>query len=323
VIIDVHGHYIPPAMLKPVYRDLFDVRVTERGKRIFVKGADILRLDDGLMEINRQVANMDRCGVGMRLLSVPPFTFLYEAEIAAEWSRDFNDAMLRDASSFKSRFRLLATLPMMQIGAAVDELVRVMADPVFAGAEIATNISGMDLDDQALYPFWERAEKLGAFILIHPHYYFAEKRLHRKYLQNMIGNPLENILAAFNLMAGGILERFPGLKICLCHGGGYLAYGVARLNQGFRVREELADMACSPGELVRRFYVDSILHDRDCLEFLIRRMGADRVLMGSDYPFDFSDTDPVRSVNAVRIGEADRQAILGGNVKSLLPPGPL
>src|SRR5205823_3601252 len=172
----------------------------------------------------------------------------------------------------------------------------------FRGVEIGTNVAGWNLDDPALDPFWSAAASLGAFIFIHPFNTLdtVTPRLRSYYFNNLIGNPLDTAIAGASLIFGGVLERFPGLKICLAHGGGYLPYQIGRLQHGYNVRSEAKARAQrQPIDSFRQLYFDSLTHLQASLDFLIKLVGSEHVMVGTDYPFDMADNQAAAAVKTV------------------------
>jgi aminocarboxymuconate-semialdehyde decarboxylase len=217
------------------------------------------------------------------------------------------------------RFAGLGTVPLQSPDAAVSELRRCMNDLGLRGMMIGSNVKGRNFDDPALEPVWAAAAELGAFIFIHPTTTAAGDRLKDYYLRNFIGNPLDTTIAAACLVFAGVLERYPQIRIFLSHGGGFLPYQAARFVHGWGEREEAKkSLKVSPAASLHRFLYDTILHDRQPLEFLIGWAGADRVLLGSDYPYDMGQYDGVELVSSLPIGEAEKAMILGGNARRLL-----
>jgi aminocarboxymuconate-semialdehyde decarboxylase len=184
---------------------------------------------------------------------------------------------------------------------------------------IGTHVRGRNLDDPALEPFWATAERLGAFIFIHPQGGAGAERLGSYYLKNLVGLPFETTIAGASLVFGGVLERHPGLKICLAHGGGFVPYQAGRFRHGFEVRPEAGvKLKETPEASIARLYYDTITHATPALEFLIATAGASHVLLGSDYPFDMGNLDCVARVEALAIPPADRDLILGGYAERVL-----
>jgi aminocarboxymuconate-semialdehyde decarboxylase len=210
-------------------------------------------------------------------------------------------------------------VPLQSPDAAVVELRRCMKELDLRGMMIGSNVRGRNFDDPALEPVWAAAAELGAFIFIHPTTTAAADRLKDYYLRNFIGNPLDTTIAAASLVFAGVLERHPSIKIFLSHGGGFLPYQAERFVHGWGEREEAKkSLKVSPAASLGRFLYDTILHGRRPLEFLIGWAGADKVLLGSDYPYDMGQYDGVDLVSSLPIGEAEKAKILGGNARRLL-----
>jgi aminocarboxymuconate-semialdehyde decarboxylase len=190
------------------------------------------------------------------------------------------------------------------------------------GIQIGSNIAGKNLDDPELEPVWATAAELGAFILLHPINVAGMDRLGSYYLNNLIGNPLDTTIAAACLVFGGVLERHPSLKICLAHGGGFVPYQAGRFVHGWHVRTEpKKKLPKPPTDSLQRFYFDTIVHSKEVLEFLVGNAGADRVLLGSDYPFDMGNLDCVARVEALALPPEVGETVLGRRAKELLADG--
>jgi aminocarboxymuconate-semialdehyde decarboxylase len=278
----------------------------------------------GLLDVPTRLAAMEATGVRRQAISNWMDLSAYEMD-AAEAERFIrlqNDCLANLVKAQPERFVGLCSVPLQDAERAARELDRCFQQLGCRGVEIGTNLAGLNLDDFALEPFWAAAESLGALVFIHPFNTLdiVTPRLRRYYFSNLIGNPLDTCLAGACLLFGGVLERHPGLKVCLAHGGGHLPYQLGRLRHGFEVRAEArARTQRNPSELFKLLYFDSLTHSPAALEFLIALVGAERVLLGSDYPFDMGDHEPVRSVQALTtLSEADRQAVLFRNAERLL-----
>ncbi len=320
MVIDVHGHYMPKVK-NPDYKELFEiVEANDGSKYMKINGKTLGKLDAGLISIETQVADMDKGGIDCRVLCTPPFAFNYELEEAncIEWARLLNDQIFEDIKNYKNKFLGLAALPMSSVDEACRELKRTMDDYGFIGAQIATNINGTELDDESLYPFWEKAESLGAFILLHPHYTMGQGRFTDLHLRNIIGNPLDTAIAGIRLITGEIFNRFPNLKICLSHSGGYLSLAASRLDHAYTVRPEYSHLSAAPSTFLDKFYYDSIIHDMVALKYIISRVGIDRILLGTDYPFDMGDLNPIDSIRKLDASKADKRRITSYNAQQLL-----
>ncbi len=213
----------------------------------------------------------------------------------------------------------IATLPMQDPKRAADELKRAMTKLGLKGSMFASNVLGKNLDDPSFEPLWATAEELGAFMFIHPNNVAGADRLKSYYLGNLIGNPLDTTIAAACLIFGGVMDRHPKLKIMLAHGGGFTPYQAARWEHGWKVRPEpKKNVPTQPKGIAKRFNYDTILHSAQTLEAMIGLVGSDRVMLGSDYPYDMAMMDCVAHVRSLKISDADKDAILNGNAEAML-----
>jgi aminocarboxymuconate-semialdehyde decarboxylase len=265
-------------------------------------------------DIERRFKDMDAAEVDVHLLSAAPQTWLYgqEAAIGVAASAIQNDEIARHVKEHPERFSGIATLPMQAPDKAADELRRAMRKLGLHGAMIGSNIGGKNLDDPSFEPLWAAAEELDAFMMIHPGNVAGADRLRSYYLGNLIGNPLDTTIAGACLIFGGVLERHPKLNFIMSHGGGFIPYQGGRWVHGWEVRPEpKVNVKHSPAPYLDRFLYDTILHAQAPLEFLISSVGANRVFLGSDYPYDMGTGECVRQVRAANISAADRDIILG------------
>jgi aminocarboxymuconate-semialdehyde decarboxylase len=275
----------------------------------------------GGFDIPRRLKDMDATGIDVHVLSATPQTYLYNQEpaLAATLAAIQNDQMAKHIKAHPDRFMGIATLPLQDPKRAADELKRAMTQLGLKGSMFASNIMGKNLDDPSFEPVWAVAEELGAFMFVHPNNVAGADRLKSYYLQNLIGNPLDTTIAAACLYFGGVLDRHPKLKFMLAHGGGFTPYQAARWQHGWKVRPEpKKNIAKQPVDIAKRFYYDTILHSDKTLEAMIGLVGADNVLLGSDYPYDMAMLDCVAHVQGLKIADADKAAILGGHAASLL-----
>jgi aminocarboxymuconate-semialdehyde decarboxylase len=272
-------------------------------------------------DIAHRLRDMDAAGVDVHVLSATPQTYLYNQEPArgAAVAAIQNDQMAKHIAAHPDRFLGIATLPMQDPQRAADELRRAMTKLGLKGAMFASNILGNNLDDPSFAPLWATAEELGAFMFVHPNNVAGADRLKSYYLANLIGNPLDTTIAAACLYFGGVLDRHPRLTVVLAHGGGFTPYQAARWEHGWAVRPEpKKNIAQQPRDIAKRFYYDTILHSAPVLEFMIGQVGADRVMLGSDYPYDMGMMDCVAHVRGLTISDAAKASILNGKAATLL-----
>lgn len=300
--VDVHSHFVHPSVLEELRRNgqAYGVRVeeSERGCVLYFRSTVSRPFFAEMTDLERRLEQMDRRGVGYTLLSTWVDTFGYdlEEEDAIKYCRLINEGLAEAVRARPDRFGALATVP-VPYGSAAEELERAVRELGMLGVFLGTNILGRNLDDPALEPLWRSAEQLNVPVVLHPVNAAARERLSRYYLGNLVGNPLETTIAAGSMVLGGVLDRYPGLRVVLVHGGGYFPWAVGRLDHGYRVRAETRSLAArTPGEYMKRFYYDSVVYDRRILVALAGMVGWDRLLLGSDSPFDMQIPEPVRFV---------------------------
>jgi aminocarboxymuconate-semialdehyde decarboxylase len=325
-IVDVHAHMLSEDMMKRLRKEAPDLAfeiadVDAHGATLKVGSLVQTPYARGGWDLDKRLADMEASGIDTQVVSPVPQTFLYDLEPRrTEALCDIQNEMLGElARRMPDKFMGIGTLPMQSPELAAGVLERGMRQHGLKGAMICSHIEGRNLDDPKLDAVWAKAEALGAFILVHPQKVAAADRLGSYYLRNLIGNPLETTIAGASLIFGGVLERFPGIKLCLSHGGGFLPYQTGRFMHGWAVRPEPKErLPVPPGMSIARLYHDTILHSAPHLEFLISQSGANHILLGTDYPFDMGQMDAVRHVRALAIGEAQQHAILAGNPARLL-----
>jgi aminocarboxymuconate-semialdehyde decarboxylase len=276
-----------------------------------------------------RIGSMDQRRIDVHLLSLSPTMHWYD--LAADHGRalaeETNDDIASLVQAHPSRFRGLAFLPLQDPPAAVRELERCTRQLGFPGAMVGTNVNGLDWDSPELYPVLEAAADLGALLFVHPARGRADSFLPRYHLRNLIGNPLETTVAVASLVFGGILDRLPDLALCFAHGGGYGCLGIGRMDHGSAIRAETSGMSRLPSEYLRQLYFDSLVHSHRALSHLVDLVGADRIVLGSDYPADMGETFPVEFIEShPDLTDEERLLILGGNAARILgsapaPPG--
>ena len=274
-----------------------------------------------LTDVEARLADMDATGVDMQIVMPPPSQCYYTVpqEIGIKAARIVNDGIAEFVSQRPDRFAALGTVPMQNGTGALEELDRCVNVLGFKGVQILTNVAGIELSDAAYDSFWAKAEGLGAVVLIHPNGFTEAKRLSRFNFNNLIGNPLDTTLALHYLIFDGVLERHPNLKIIGAHGGGYVAAYSGRIDHAWGARSDCrGSLPQLPTTYLKRIYVDSVVYTPHQLEALVRVFGADHVLMGSDYPYDMGDSDPIGHLASLEtLDPSDLAAIAGGNAKKL------
>lgn len=287
---------------------------------IEVAGVPYRPFPRGGHDVERRLADMDATTVDVHVLSATPQTWLYgqEASVGAAAAAIQNEGIARLVKQKPDRFVGIATLPMQTPETAAAELRRAMTALGLRGAMIGSNVGGKNLDDPSFEPLWAAAAELDAFFMIHPGNVAGIDRLRSYYLNNLIGNPVDTTIAAACLIFGGVLERHPNFRPVMAHGGGFTPYQGGRWVHGWHVRPEpKVHLKHSPEQYLLRFRYDTICHSKTALEFLIGSCGADRVFLGSDYPYDMGMMDCVHHVRSLDIAPTDRDTILGGHAAEI------
>jgi aminocarboxymuconate-semialdehyde decarboxylase len=326
LVIDLHCHVLTPAadeLVKPVFDPQTDPLFRFAGEATReVNRAQAGDIRDKISRIEPRLAEMDRMGIDMQALSAAPSQYYYwtEPELGRAAARLVNDNIASIAQAHPERFVGLGHLPMQEPRLALAELDRCAKDLDMRGVEICTNVAGKDLSAPEFEPVFARLEALGMVAFLHPSGFTHGERLREHYLNNVIGNPLESTIAVSHLIFGGVLERHPKLKVVVPHGGGFLGSYPFRMDHAWRARADCrVNIGKKPTDYLRRLYFDTILFEPRALGHLIELWGADHVVLGTDYPYDMGDYDPLGSIRAVKgLGAEERAAIAGGNAAKLL-----
>ena len=270
-------------------------------------------------DLEVRLKTMDVRSVTVHALSLmPPMVYWADGALGLRLAKIVNDAMAEANRAHPDRFVFLATLPMQDPEAAIKEVDRAVTELGCRGIYLGTNVRGKELTDPSFVPVFERIHELKMPIFLHPLNVIGAQRLTNYYLHNLLGNPFDTAVAAANIIFSGLLDRFPKLEICLPHAGGAFPYLVGRLNHGWKVRQECKTLKKPPSSYLRRFTYDTISHAPESLDYLVNLVGADRVMMGSDYCFDMGYDRPVKVVTALKLNRADQTKILSGNAARLL-----
>jgi aminocarboxymuconate-semialdehyde decarboxylase len=321
--IDIHAHFVPEEYLRLVEAEgePYGVRLRPgpHGPMIIVGQAAIGPITAHYHDLDLRLKAMDAEGVAIHALSLmPPMVYWADGALGHRLAQLVNDALAKATRAHPDRFMGLATLPLQDPEAAVTEAERAVTELGCRGIYLGTNVRGKELTDPSFLPIFERINALGVPIFLHPLNVIGSQRLTSYYLHNLLGNPFDTAVAAANLIFSGLLDRFPKLNICLPHAGGAFPYLIGRLNRGWKVREECRALKKPPSSYLRRFTYDTISHAPEPLRYLINLVGADRVMLGSDYCFDMGYERPVKVVTALKLSRGDQERILGGNAARLL-----
>jgi aminocarboxymuconate-semialdehyde decarboxylase len=329
VHIDIHNHTIPRAYVEAARRDSarLGTRVEDaeagsvwvaqdNGRRI--------RATPSHMDQPVRLREMDAADIDVTVESLLPPLLPYWAptDVGLAICRTINDAIAADVAQYPDRIVGMGLVPLQDVSAAIGELERLARDLHMPSVLLGCNVMGKNFDEPELFPFFQRAQELDVLVYFHPD--VPEfPRLDRYYLTNLIGNLLDTSIAITSLVFGGVVERLPDLKLCFAHAGGYAPWIRGRWAHGQEHRPEPKTVTRQPfDEAFARLYFDTLIFRPDALEFLLRSVGAERVLLGTDYPADMGRWDQVPMIQGLSfLTPAEKDLVLGGNAARLLGLG--
>ena len=324
--VDIHAHWYPAQWI-----ELFEKDGPKEGARFerTAQGYTIRTeritnaFNEEFVDLELRLAGMRRQGVEVQALSLTaPMVYWASPGLGLALAQAYNDAVVSAHARHPRSFVGLAMLPMQAPERALAELERCAKLPGMRGVYLATNINGADLDERQFWDVYAKAEELGWPVFLHPVDTIGRERTTRYYLRNLLGNPYDTGVAAAHLIFGGVMDAFPRLEVNLPHAGGTFPGLIGRLDHGTKVRPELKHMKRLPSEYLRRFSYDTIGHDDRINLNLVRLVGADRVLLGTDYCFDMGLSAPLETVARLEaLTEAERDLIRGGTAARLLRLG--
>ncbi|MBI4246015.1 MAG: amidohydrolase [Candidatus Rokubacteria bacterium] len=327
--IDTHAHYIPPGFLEAVEREPARYGVGfERGRdgrvRLAFPGQAPTRpILPALLDLDRRVKDLDAAGVRHQVLAtwMDVVGYALPAELGARWSRRYNECLAEAVRATGGRFSGVATVPLQDGAGAAAELTHAVQQLGLRGVQIGTNVLGRNLDDAGLDPLWEAASALKTPVILHPWHVVGEERMHRHGMIRLVGYPADTTLAAASIIFGGVADRFPDLAVVLVHGGGFYPYQAGRLERAYALLPPPKPQRSALDRL-RWFHYDTVTHSAAALRYLAELVGTERIVLGSDAPFDIGDPAPVASVKNARLGEPGERAILEANPVRLFGPVP-
>jgi aminocarboxymuconate-semialdehyde decarboxylase len=326
--IDVHTHILPERWpdLDARYGYGGFVRLEHHRPgcaRMMVGDRSFREIKDNSWDPGRRIEDCDRDGVHVQVLSTVPVMFAYWAkpEHTLDLARILNDHLASVVRDHPTRFVGLGTLPMQDPELAVGELERCVGELGLAGVEIGSHVNDWNLDRAELFQVFRRADELGAAVLVHPWDMVGQEKMQKYWLPWLVGMPTETCLAICSMIFGGVLERLPGLKVCFAHGGGSFPFTLGRIAHGFASRPDLVavDNDVDPREYAGRFWVDSLVHDAEALRYLVRLFGAERIALGSDYPFPLGEWVPGKLIESMDdFSSRTRDLLLAGSALEFL-----
>ena len=319
--IDIHTHIMPDKMPNWVQKFGYGefIHLEHRNcKACMMKGDKLFReVEENCFDPVVRIKEMEETAVTMQVLSTIPVLFNYWAKPADghETSRFFNDHIADTVSREPEKFIGIGTVPLQDIELAIAEMERCVHELKMPGLEIGSNINGMNLGDPSFFPFYKRAEELGCALFIHPWEMMGETQMQQYWLPWLVGMPAETSRAICSLIFSGAMEKFPNLRLAFAHGGGSFPLTIGRIEHGFNVRPDLVAIhnPNNPRNYIGKFWIDSLVHDPKAMQYIIDVMGADKICLGSDYPFPLGEHRPGELIDQMDISNELKEKLFSRN----------
>ena len=324
--IDIHHHFVPKQLLEEARRHgkALGVDLTESQGRYALSfaGSTPHGLQPGLLDIDRRIEIMDRGQIAIATLEANTNSLGYRlnAEQGQAWAKLYNDCVNQFVRQHPGRFVGMAIVPLQDPVRAAQVLEHAVVELQFRGAFIGTNVNGQYYNVKDFDPFWAKAQELDVLVIMHPEHIAGAERMTEYGLNAVCGNPADSTLSLGYMLYSGLFDRFPQLKICALHGGGFLPYHLGRFDKEFATGKGLrpAQAAQAPSAYLKNLYFDTLVYDTDTLAYLRRKVGNDRLMLGTDYPYSLGDWLGVEKILALDALDADKDAILSATARRLL-----
>ena len=320
--IDIHTHILPrewPDLKEKYgYGGWIHLDHHQTGCARMMKDDHFFReVESNLWDPGERMSECEKHGVDVQVLSTVPIMFSYwaKADDALDISKLLNDHIAAIIAEFPKRFIGLGTIPLQNEGLAIRELERCTNELDLAGVQIGSNVNQLNLDADALFSVFEAAQDLNAAIFVHPWDMMGESEMKKYWLPWLVGMPAETSRAICSLIFGGVFERLPNLRVAFAHGGGSFPGTVGRIQHGFDVRPDLCavDNNVAPKNYLGKFWVDSLVHDTDALGYLIKKIGINKIALGTDYPFPLGDLEPGKLIESSNYSDEMKEKMLSRN----------
>jgi len=324
--IDIHTHILPENI--PSFRERFgyggfihlEHHVPCRA-RMMMDNKFFREVEDNCWDAEARIKECNEHHVDVQVLSTVPVMFSYWAkpQDCLQVSRFLNDHIAEIVDRYPKRFIGLGTLPMQDPELAIQELQR-CKDIGLAGVEIGSHVNDWNLNDPNIFPVFEACQDLDMCVFIHPWDMMGKNKMERYWLPWLVGMPAETSLAICSMIFGGVFEKLPKLRVAFAHGGGSFPATVGRVEHGFNVRPDLCavDNAINPRDYLGKFWIDSLVHDPNVLQYVVDLIGADRIALGTDYPFPLGELQPGQLIHSMSYDDKLKEQLLSGSALSWL-----
>jgi aminocarboxymuconate-semialdehyde decarboxylase len=329
--IDIHHHYFAPELIDEVKRhgkalggiEHFPPKQSsDNPYRIqFPKGRPFAP-DRRMAEVPNRLEAMTKGSVDIAMVEVHTASVGYEltGQHGETWSNLYNDAIMDLVKRHPNRFAGIATVPLQDPPRAAKVLEHALVNLRMSGVTIASNVVGKYFNDKSFDPFWKKAEELDVLMIMHPEWIAGGERMNEYGLRTVCGNPADTTLSVGYMIYSGVFDRFPNLKLALLHGGGFFPYHLGRFDQGMRSDSDPTRTQAKqpPSKYLKNLYFDNLVYRVETVEYLKRMVGADHIMVGTDYPFDLGDWFAAERIHQMECNNSEREAMLHGNARKLL-----
>lgn len=332
--IDVHHHYFAPELIDEIKQhgkalgiEYFARKNAQESplQLRFPKGNRLV-LDRRLAEVDNRLAEMTKGHIGVATVEVQTSAVGYElaAEQGESWSKLYNEAIMNLVKRHPTRFAGIANVPLQDPPRAAKVLEHAIRDLKMSGVTLASNVAGKYFDDKSFDPFWAKAQELDVMMIMHPEWVAGSDKMGGYGLRTVCGNPADTTLSVGYMIYSGVFDRFPNLKLCLLHGGGFFPYHLGRFDNSFETtargrRPHPAQQP--PSKYLKNLYFDNLVYRVETVEYLKRMVGADHIMVGTDYPYDLGDWMAAEKLQKMECSASEREAMMHGNARKLLRIG--
>jgi aminocarboxymuconate-semialdehyde decarboxylase len=332
--VDIHHHYVPGEVIGEAKRHgrALGIELSEDKDgtiRFSFNGGPSYPLLQGLTVVEPRLEMMEKGKIALAALdpSTQLLGYDLQGEQAESWCRIYNECVKEFLKKFPTRFTAMAAVPIQEPARAAKVLEHAVTQLGFRGAYIATNVNHRYYDSEDFDPFWAKAEELDVLVFMHPDNPAGTELMGSFGIRLVCGNPADTTLSLGLLIYSGVFDRFPNLKLCTCHGGGFFPYHVSRFDREFVTgqqairradRPHMPKCASLPSAYLKNLYFDTLVYDVETLDFLRRKVGAEHIMLGTDFPYILGDWQCVDRVEALACADTEKQAILEGNARKLL-----